>query len=82
MPALPIGVSLGTIGVSFDWWRDSALRLEAAGYEGLWSWDHFTTRGSQPNRVLEAAIGGVANVWQVTPLEIIGSEVIPAVANL
>ena len=28
----------------------------------------------------QAAIGGVANVWDVTPLEIIGSEVIPAVA--
>jgi F420-dependent oxidoreductase-like protein len=30
----------------------------------------------------QAAIGAVANVWQVTPLEIIGSQVIPAVANL
>ena len=30
----------------------------------------------------EAAIGAVANVWQVTPLEVIGSEVIPAVAGL
>jgi len=30
----------------------------------------------------EAAIGAVANVWDVTPLEIIGSEVIPAVAGL
>ncbi len=29
-----------------------------------------------------AAIGGCANVWDVTPLEVIGSEVIPAVANL
>jgi F420-dependent oxidoreductase-like protein len=29
-----------------------------------------------------AAIGAVANVWDVTPLEIIGSEVIPAVASL
>ena len=29
-----------------------------------------------------AAIGVVANVWDVTPLEIIGSEVIPAVADL
>jgi F420-dependent oxidoreductase-like protein len=28
------------------------------------------------------AIGAVANVWDVTPLEIIGSEVIPAVAAL
>jgi F420-dependent oxidoreductase-like protein len=30
----------------------------------------------------QAAIGQVANVWDVTPLEIIGSEVIPAVASL
>ena len=30
----------------------------------------------------EAAIGAVANVWDVTPLEVIGSEVIPAVASL
>jgi alkanesulfonate monooxygenase SsuD/methylene tetrahydromethanopterin reductase-like flavin-dependent oxidoreductase (luciferase family) len=28
------------------------------------------------------AIGAVANVWDVTPLEIIGSQVIPAVADL
>jgi F420-dependent oxidoreductase-like protein len=30
----------------------------------------------------QAAIGAVAGVWDVTPLEIIGSEVIPAVAPL
>jgi F420-dependent oxidoreductase-like protein len=30
----------------------------------------------------QAAIGAVANVWDVSPLEVIGSEVIPAVANL
>jgi F420-dependent oxidoreductase-like protein len=30
----------------------------------------------------QAAIGAVARVWEVTPLEIIGSEVIPAVASL
>jgi F420-dependent oxidoreductase-like protein len=30
----------------------------------------------------QAAIGGVANVWSVTPLEVIGSAVIPAVAGL
>ena len=29
-----------------------------------------------------AAIGAVANVWDVTPLEVIGSKVIPAVADL
>jgi F420-dependent oxidoreductase-like protein len=30
----------------------------------------------------DTAIGAVANVWDVTPLEIIGSDVIPAVASL
>jgi F420-dependent oxidoreductase-like protein len=30
----------------------------------------------------EAALGAVANVWDITPLEIIGSEVLPAVASL
>ena len=30
----------------------------------------------------QAAIGAVGNVWEITPLEIIGSEVIPAVAGL
>ena len=30
----------------------------------------------------DAAIGAVANVWQVTPLEVIAAEVIPAVADL
>jgi F420-dependent oxidoreductase-like protein len=30
----------------------------------------------------DTAIGAVANVWELSPLEIIGSEVIPAVASL
>jgi F420-dependent oxidoreductase-like protein len=30
----------------------------------------------------QVAIGAVARVWEVTPLEIIGSEVLPAVADL
>ncbi len=30
----------------------------------------------------DTAIGAVANVWELTPLEIIGSQVIPAVAAL
>jgi hypothetical protein len=30
----------------------------------------------------QAAIGAVANVWQITPLEVIASDVIPAVRNL
>ena len=30
----------------------------------------------------EVAIGAVANVWEVTPLEVIAADVIPAVASL
>ena len=30
----------------------------------------------------QAAIGAVARVWEISPLEIIGSEVIPAVSSL
>jgi alkanesulfonate monooxygenase SsuD/methylene tetrahydromethanopterin reductase-like flavin-dependent oxidoreductase (luciferase family) len=47
-------VALGTIGVPFSWWRDSARRLDEAGYAGVWCWDHFMTRGPRPNSVLEA----------------------------
>lgn len=53
-PHLPIAVTLGPIGVTFEWWRDSALRLEAAGYAGVRCWDHFITRGGPPRSVLEA----------------------------
>ena len=50
-------------------------------------------RGEKANEVIDqlgglaelgfdTAIGAVANVWDVTPLEVIGAQVIPAVANL
>lgn len=51
---LPIGVVLGSIGVEARWWIDSARRLEAAGYAGVWSWDHFVSRGVKTDPVLEA----------------------------
>ena len=51
---LPIGVVLGTIGVDIGWWLDSARRLDAAGYAGVWSWDHFVSRGVKTDPVLEA----------------------------
>jgi F420-dependent oxidoreductase-like protein len=38
--------------------------------------------GSLAEMGFQAAIGSVAGVWDVTPLEVIGSEVIPAVASL
>jgi alkanesulfonate monooxygenase SsuD/methylene tetrahydromethanopterin reductase-like flavin-dependent oxidoreductase (luciferase family) len=51
---LPIGVVLGSVGVEIQWWLDSAKRLEAAGYAGVWSWDHFVSRGVKTDPVLEA----------------------------
>jgi alkanesulfonate monooxygenase SsuD/methylene tetrahydromethanopterin reductase-like flavin-dependent oxidoreductase (luciferase family) len=70
---LPIGVALGTIDVSFGWWRDSAVRLDEAGYAGVWCWDHFTSRGRRPKPVLEswttlAAVGVVTDRITVGPL--------------
>ena len=41
-----------------------------------------TSSARSPRWASQAAIGAVARVWEVTPLEIIGSEVIPAVASL
>ena len=52
-PRLPIGVLLHSIGVDFAWWRESALRLEEAGYAGVWCWDHFLSRGNRRDPVLE-----------------------------
>jgi alkanesulfonate monooxygenase SsuD/methylene tetrahydromethanopterin reductase-like flavin-dependent oxidoreductase (luciferase family) len=49
-----IGVNLRSIGVTVDWWRAQAVRLEAAGYAGVWTWDHFISRGTRTDPVLEA----------------------------
>jgi G6PDH family F420-dependent oxidoreductase len=51
--SLPIGVSLGAIGAMPAWWLDSARRLEAAGYRGVWSWDHFVGGGNKTVPVVE-----------------------------
>jgi alkanesulfonate monooxygenase SsuD/methylene tetrahydromethanopterin reductase-like flavin-dependent oxidoreductase (luciferase family) len=50
---IPIGVNLATIGVSSAWWLDSARAVEAAGFAGVWSWDHFISRGRKTDPVLE-----------------------------
>lgn len=42
---LPIGVCIRSIRAEPGWWLDSARRLDAAGYQGLWSWDHFMGKG-------------------------------------
>ena len=50
---LPIGVCLRTIDARPDWWLESARRLDAAGYAGLWAWDHFIGRGDLTVPVVE-----------------------------
>ena len=53
-PPFPVVVNLRSIGVPFAWWREQALRLEAAGYAGVATWDHFVSRGDRTAPVLEA----------------------------
>lgn len=50
----PVVVNLRSIGVTAAWWREQALRLEAAGYAGVAAWDHFVSRGDRTAPVLEA----------------------------
>ena len=50
---LPIGVCLRTIRSEPGWWLESARRLDAAGYAGLWAWDHFMGRGDARVPVVE-----------------------------
>jgi alkanesulfonate monooxygenase SsuD/methylene tetrahydromethanopterin reductase-like flavin-dependent oxidoreductase (luciferase family) len=50
---LPISVCLRTIRAEPTWWLESARRLDAAGYEGLWAWDHFTGQGDHTVPVVE-----------------------------
>jgi alkanesulfonate monooxygenase SsuD/methylene tetrahydromethanopterin reductase-like flavin-dependent oxidoreductase (luciferase family) len=50
---LPIGVCLRAIRAEPVWWLESARRLDAAGYRGLWCWDHFMGRGDPTVPVVE-----------------------------
>jgi alkanesulfonate monooxygenase SsuD/methylene tetrahydromethanopterin reductase-like flavin-dependent oxidoreductase (luciferase family) len=49
-----VGICLGSIGVSYAWFEESAQRLEDAGYDTIWCWDHFISRGDRRDPVLEA----------------------------
>jgi alkanesulfonate monooxygenase SsuD/methylene tetrahydromethanopterin reductase-like flavin-dependent oxidoreductase (luciferase family) len=51
---LPIGVCIRSIRAEPRWWLESARRLEAAGYAGIWVWDHFMGRGDRTVPVVEA----------------------------
>jgi alkanesulfonate monooxygenase SsuD/methylene tetrahydromethanopterin reductase-like flavin-dependent oxidoreductase (luciferase family) len=50
---LPIGVTLRTIRAQPGWWLESAKRLDAAGYQGVWAWDHFVGQGDRTVPVVE-----------------------------
>jgi G6PDH family F420-dependent oxidoreductase len=49
----PIGVAIGSIGATPQWWLESARRLEAAGYRAAWCWDHFVGGGDKTVPVVE-----------------------------
>ncbi|HXX60359.1 MAG TPA: LLM class flavin-dependent oxidoreductase [Candidatus Sulfotelmatobacter sp.] len=48
-----LGVNLTAIGVTAAWWLESARRLDAAGFDAVWCWDHFLSRGDPTDPVLE-----------------------------
>lgn len=50
---IPIGVNPTSIGVTSEWWLETAREIEAAGFTGVWSWDHFVSRGRKKDPVLE-----------------------------
>ncbi|MFI5262369.1 MAG: LLM class flavin-dependent oxidoreductase, partial [Candidatus Limnocylindrales bacterium] len=52
-PGMRVGVNLTSIGVSADWWLASARRLDEAGFDAVWCWDHFLSRGDPTDPVLE-----------------------------
>ncbi len=51
---LPIGVCLRSIDAEPAWWLESARRLDAAGYAGLWCWDHLEGKRDMTVPVVEA----------------------------
>ncbi|HEY8819023.1 MAG TPA: LLM class flavin-dependent oxidoreductase [Candidatus Limnocylindrales bacterium] len=51
---LPTGVCIRSIRAEPSWWLESARRLDAAGYAGVWSWDHFMGRGDLTVPVVES----------------------------
>ena len=50
---LPIGVTIRTIRAEPGWWLESARRLDEAGYQGVWAWDHFIGQGDRTVPVVE-----------------------------
>ena len=50
---IPIGLNLTSVAVTADWWLEAAGRTEAAGFDSVWIWDHFVSRGRRTDAMLE-----------------------------
>lgn len=50
--AIPVGLNPTAIGVDAAWWLDAARRAEEAGFESVWIWDHFISRGRPDDPLL------------------------------
>ena len=48
------GSAIRTIRAEPGWWLESARRLDAAGYAGVWAWDHFMGKGDLTVPVVES----------------------------
>jgi G6PDH family F420-dependent oxidoreductase len=51
--AIPVGINLTSVGVTTAWWLDAARRAEDAGFDSVWIWDHFVSRGRLTDPMLE-----------------------------
>src|SRR5437868_11779064 len=61
-----IGVAIGTVNAEPRWWRESAIRLEGAGFHAVWAWDQLVGRGDKTVPVVEqwtilAAVAGATS---------------------
>jgi F420-dependent oxidoreductase-like protein len=70
------------VGRDYDEIEKTCYFIYDVGPKGERAQEAVDQLGGLAEMGFQAAIGAVANVWDVTPLEIIGSKVIPAVASL
>lgn len=67
---IPIGINPTTIGVTSEWWLRTAREAEAAGFKGVWAWDHFVSRGKRTDPVLECWTTLTAAAATTTKLQV------------
>jgi len=70
------------VGRDYDEITKTCYFLYDVGEKGEKAAEVVDRLGGMAELGFQAAIGGVVNVWQVTPLEVIAAEVIPAVSSL